>query len=157
MNAPDLSFLKRNREPVQPALPPLPRQERQIDAETTAEVEKIIQTRRERDQLREQVHALDIDNGFLRERIRVLEESLTEAERKRDIYQFHSAAFTTRLHDLDILAEEQSAVFRRMLGEMMRQAKEEAFAPRVTPPSKLPEFDGAPELAEALAPERTDA
>lgn len=135
-----------------PTVPPLPRQERPPHPDAVRHMEPYIQAWAERDQLRERVSALEIDIGFKNERIRVLEESLNEAERKRDLYSFHSTAFTIRLQDLFVLAEEQAATFKRLIAEMMKQAKDEAFTPRETPAGKLPEFDGAPELAAKLAP-----
>lgn len=151
MNAPQ--FLTRKREPTMPALPP----EERHDAETAQVVDSIIQSRRENARLRERVSALEIDLGFERERVRQLEELLNEAERKRDLYQFHSTAFTVRLQDLFVLAEEQSVTFKRMISEMMKQAKDEAFAPREVQVGKLPEYDGAAEMAKTFAPEQDNA
>lgn len=154
MNTHNLKFLNRaKREPaVQPLPSPLPKDTDDLPDSVKEWATQQIEQRQTIAYLKSENESLRVDLRVAIERIKMLESALSEAERKRDFYQFHSTSLVTRLNDI-----------RMTVDAAVREAEHEAFKPRDNAvPTPLPAMDPVDEqamqsLAKKLAPEQPDA
>lgn len=77
-----------------------PRRAADVDTETAAIMDTIVQTRRERDMLRDEVERLEAGLATARREGGFLREQLQHAEFKRDFYQRHYVSLHVRLADI---------------------------------------------------------
>lgn len=117
-----------------------------IDPKTTAILDDIVRTNRERDELRADNDRLRASCDEMEREVSFLREQLSIAERKRDMFQRHAVALFTRLHDIVVVVNTALSDARLEATSGGAEAKPQ--------PQNLDEInDGLRDLVATLRPE----